>query len=115
MMSSSAHRKLYAISLAALFFSLSGNATTWIRGEVERGRIDKTARQAAATAEFTRELANKTNDGLICLLQRAKLTVDTNPRLDTNQKKEIKAYYDREIKILGGPLRCEAGDGRDGG
>lgn len=94
MLSTRGNRLAVALSCLALFFSLVGNTTIWVISVVERGRIEK--------------FAQATNDGLICLLERAKVSVQSRTDLDTNQKQEIYKYYNREIRLLGGPIDCNS-------
>jgi hypothetical protein len=100
MMSSHSHRKLFAISFAAVAISLFGNLTVWTVSHYERQRIEKLARENAV-------LARKTNEGLICLLQRAIATVRANPgRRDTYEVEQAVTFYNREIALLGGRRNC---------
>ncbi len=99
-MSTKGNRQAVILASVALFFSLTASATTWIRGERERGKIEKVARDNAVLAE-------KTNEGLVCLLQRAINSTQENAQQRSQIEVErIVSYYLEEIRLLGGRRDC---------
>lgn len=93
-MSTKCNRLVVGMSAAALFFSLVGNTITWVVASYERGRIERQAK--------------KTENGLVCLLQRAREAVLANPSgRDPAQVDDIVAYYNREIELQGGFRECD--------
>ncbi len=94
-MSTKGNRTAVLLSCIAIAISTLGNAITWTVAAVERGRIQEHAR--------------KTEDGLVCLLQRAREAALANPTgRDPGQVDDIVQYYNREIELQGGFRDCDA-------
>jgi hypothetical protein len=92
-LSSRGNRLAVTLASLALFFSLTGNITVWVRGEQERGRIE--------------QLSERTNSGLVCLLERARALNEANASNRSQaQVEQLRSYYNEEIEILGGSDQC---------
>ncbi len=100
MLSTRGNRLAVLLASVAVFISLFGNVTTWVLSEHERAAL-----QRVDTANAV--LARKTNEGLICLLQRAIINVRANPgRRAAYEVEQAVSYYEHEINLLGGRRDC---------
>lgn len=94
MLSTKGNRTAVLLSCIAVGIATVGNGITWTVAAVERGRIQ--------------QQAQKTEDGLVCLLQRAREAVIANPTgRDPARVDDIVQYYNREIELQGGFRDCD--------